>query len=180
MCMCVYESQCFPDFKALHIGAAGTVASSDFARHWEENMHVFPWGLITNQEFKFLLGRRGHSWRSPSHSKHIACPFCVSAVPVFSLSNFLYPRGIHRAFAQILLCIILAWSHQQGSDNTCNNMHMHWYICTKYLSWAQTEWKCLFRRWAAVKVWPLQNRRPITQPDNTIHTVSDRSLQHCC
>lgn len=63
--------------------------------------------------------------------KHSACSLCVSAVLVFSLSNFFYPRGFYRAFAQILLCIILAWSHQQGSDHTCKNMHMHWYICTQ-------------------------------------------------
>lgn len=33
---------------------------------------------------------------------------CVSAVPVFSLLNFLYPRGFNRAFPHLFLSIILA------------------------------------------------------------------------
>lgn len=69
-------------------GAAGAVAFQKAAGDWVENMHMFPWDLITNQELKFLLVQQGHSVRSPSRP----CPhMCVSSSRT-ALSNSLYPR----------------------------------------------------------------------------------------
>lgn len=102
---------------------------------------------------------------------------CVSAVPVFFLSNFLYPTGFNRAFSPFLLSIIPAWSHkQQNIAPIITSIQTDAFAQSP----AETEWKCLSRRWAIVKVSSLQNRRPITQPDNIIHTVSNKSFQHRC
>lgn len=92
---------------------------------WEslaENMHVFLFDLITDQEFRLLLVGRGHSCTFPSYSKRSICPH-VSAVPVFFHSDsFLMPEDFTANFPNFPLRIILAWSCQRGSECTYNKL----------------------------------------------------------
>lgn len=91
-------------------------------------MNVYPWDLITKQEFKFLLVRQR---RYPSHSKYSACPhvcqwfLCCPTLISFILEDLTGP------LLNFYTLFTLAQSHKQGTDHTYNNQHVHLHKSTQ-------------------------------------------------
>lgn len=154
VCVVRVSVECFSDWKALHKGAAGTAAGYEMQEIGWKTCTCSPWDLITNQEFKFRLVRHGRAFPESSFSLQTQglSTLCVSVVPVFSISNFLLSQITQKK--EMITPIITST-----------------YISTKPLNPAQTEWKCLPRRWAVVKVSP-----PLQQ---TTYNTARQHNTHC-
>lgn len=97
---------------------------------WKTRMCSHGISLQTRSS-SFYWFDKGHSWRSPPHSKHqpLSTYECQHFL-CFPYQNWLHPGGFNTAFAQ------------QARDHTCINQRMLWWICMTPLSPVQTEWKC--------------------------------------
>lgn len=114
---------------------------------------------------------------------------CVSAVAVFSLSDPLHPGGFGRTFARLLpkrrSCTITAtrrWSHLQrptASKKSARCLSLEPRQNRNVYPDDRPQLRSLSSP-PPPHPPPSQSRRPITQPDNTIHTVSNESFQHHC
>lgn len=157
--LCVGLWKCSVFRKALHKAEAGAVIGSESCRRSGDARDLmFPWDLITIKELRFPSVRQ--SIRSPSCTKHRAC-LRVSAVPVFSISDFVLPK-IPRT---------RKWSHLPADT--------HWCLCTKPLKHSPDRMEMFIQTMGPSKGLPFYTKRPITQPDNTIHIVSNKSSKRC-